>query len=887
MIKTFLIIFICFVITPLSLSQSIQGEILDASGKPVPYATVYISELKHGTSSNVKGEYLINLTPGTYTIIYQSLGFSPEIRTVSIVETAKIINITLQIQYYVIPEVRVTSTGEDPAYAIMRKAIAMAPYHLNQVKHYSADIYIKGSVIVRNIPKIIKKRILVNEEQINEGDVYLIESLNRIEFNAPDKYDQTVISQQSTFPEADRADISPMDVVKASFYQPVLADIAISPLSPNAMSYYKFRYEGSTPQGNYVINKIAVIPKRKSQQVFEGAIYIVEDIWCLHSVDLLNENLAGSIAIKQIYTPVYDDIWMPVNHKFDLFLSIVGVKADGEYGSAVTYNRVEPNVELEKPKNINYKPSKVIIEEPEVIELSKDQAKIEQILQQKELGNRDMIRLSRLMEKEAEKGDTTSGELEIKRTTTVTIEENADRRDSSYWNSVRPIPLSDEELRSVRISDSIKYTKLQAVTLALSDSTAKKNQGKGDAKKFFSGLAFGKTFSNDDSNFSFRYGGILNIDKLTFNSVDGFRYGTDFNISKSWESGNRLSITPELNWAFSRERLLWRINATLTYNRMKQARLFIWTGRQSQDYNNSGGINPTLNMFTSLLFKDNHLKLYETNYITAGHRHELFNGFYLELRYYYESRIVLDNNTEFSLFRGDEEYMPNIPGNNHLPDPAISDQKYGLRDHDHHAGRIVLTYTPRQRYRINNGAKSPAGSDYPVFQLTCDHGINIHSGSDNSSYDLLRFEVSKSKDIGAFSKYSWMVRAGGFISNEGIVFQDFIHFNSQPIPVLLNNYQDVFMLPAYYSLATPDYFVEAHARITTPYLLIKLLPVLSNTLMRENLSLSYLFTPVTGHYYEFGYALSEIFLLGKIGVYVGFEDVSYKATGVRFTFTFN
>ncbi|HUS86095.1 MAG TPA: DUF5686 family protein [Bacteroidales bacterium] len=887
MIRSFLIILICFVITPLSLSQSIQGEILDANRNPVSYATVYVSELKHGTSANVKGEYLINLTPGTYTVVYQSLGYSPEIRTVSIGETDVTINITLQIQYYVIPEVRVTSTGEDPAYAIMRKTIGMAPYHLNQVKHYSADIYIKGSVVVRNIPTLIKKRLVVNEEQIKEGDVYLIESINKIEFNAPDKYDQTVISQQSTFPEADQADISPMDVVKASFYQPVLADIAISPLSSNAMSHYKFRYEGSTPQGNYIINKISVIPKRKSQQVFEGTIYIVEDIWCLHSVDLINENLAGSIAIKQIYTPVYDDIWMPVNHNFEIFLSVVGVKADGEYGSAVTYNQVEPNLELEKPKNINYKPVKEIIVEPEIKELSKDQAKIEQILQKEELGNRDMVRLSRLMGKEAEKSDTTSKELEIKRTTTVTIEENADLRDSSYWNSIRPIPLSDEELRSIRISDSIKYRKLQATSVTPFDSTAKYDQGKGDVKKFFSRLAFGKTFSNEDSNLSFRYEGVLNIDKLTFNSVDGFRYGTDFNISKSWESGNRLSIAPEFNWAFSRERFLWRINSTLTYNRMKQARLFIWAGRRSQDYNNSGGINPTLNMFTSLLFKDNHLKLYETNFITAGHRHELFNGFYLELRYYYESRKVLTNNTEFSLFRGDEDYKPNIPVNDHLPDPAISDQKYGLADHDHHAGRIIFTYTPRQKYRINNGAKSPAGSDYPTFQLTYDHGLNIRSASDNSSYDLLRFEVSKSKEIGAFSEYSWKVRTGGFISNGGIEFQDFIHFNSQPLPVLFNNYQDAFMLPAYYSLATPDYFVEIHARITTPYLLIKLLPVLSNTLMRENFSLSYLFTPATGHYYEIGYALSEILLLGKIGVYTGFEGLSYKATCVRFTFMFN
>jgi hypothetical protein len=95
------------------------------------------------------------------------------------------------------------------------------------------------------------------------------------------------------------------------------------------------------------------------------------------------------------------------------------------------------------------------------------------------------------------------------------------------------------------------------------------------------------------------------------------------------------------------------------------------------------------------------------------------------------------------------------------------------------------------------------------------------------------------------------------------------------------------MLPVYYSLATPEYYLEGHIRYTTPYLLIKLLPGLSRTLMRENISFAFLYTPHTRTYYEFGYALSEVLFIGKIGVYVGFEDLKYKGTGLRFTFIFN
>ena len=96
--------------------------------------------------------------------------------------------------------------------------------------------------------------------------------------------------------------------------------------------------------------------------------------------------------------------------------------------------------------------------------------------------------------------------------------------------------------------------------------------------------------------------------------------------------------------------------------------------------------------------------------------------------------------------------------------------------------------------------------------------------------------------------------------------------------MLLNDYEDAFMIPAYYSLSTPEFYGEVHIKYTTPYLLLKLLPGLSNTLMRENLSLSYLGSRYHTNYTEIGYSISEIFFLGRIGVYVGFEDLKYRST---------
>jgi hypothetical protein len=64
--------------------------------------------------------------------------------------------------------------------------------------------------------------------------------------------------------------ISPMDYIEASFYQPVLVDMAISPLSPQAFSYYKFKYLGASLQG--ILRSIRSLSFRngKASNSFQG-----------------------------------------------------------------------------------------------------------------------------------------------------------------------------------------------------------------------------------------------------------------------------------------------------------------------------------------------------------------------------------------------------------------------------------------------------------------------------------------------------------------------------------------------------------------------------------------------------------------------------------------
>jgi hypothetical protein len=676
-----------------------------------------------------------------------------------------------------------------------------------------------------------------------------------------------------------------MEYIQASFYQPVIAEMAVSPLSPQAFSHYNFRYLGTSFQGNYAINKIEVIPKRKSQQLFAGTIFIIEDLWCLHSVDLTNENIAGKIRVRELYIPIQEEVWMPVSHQFDIDLQILGIRADIGYVSSVKYLDVKPNDMLQKPQDIatgfagRYVPDTA---------MTKTKKEINRILQKEEMTNRDMAKLARLMDKESSdtRHDSITKSLEIKDNTTHIIEKDAGKKDSAYWAEIRPIPLSDIELRSLEISDSIK-AEIEGIRGTETDTVGTgKNKKTSTFGRTIKQIFMGHTWS-DTTGFSFTNGGIIDLENLSFNTVDGLVYGIDFRINKRFKDHRNLSFYPDFRYAFSREKFMWRVNANYSIEGMKPKQIFIRTGMTSKDINTGSGINPLINSIASLLLEKNYLKLYESRFLTIGYKTEIINGLDLELNAGIDNRIVLENNTSFSLINTNREYSDNIPDNDYLA--SGSDIMKYLNDQKHLEFVTIVTFTPYRKYRVYNGNKSPMGSDWPTFMFTWKHGVNL-TPSISEVYmhtDMFRFEVSQRLETGPFSELNWRFRTGGFIDNRNVSFFDFFHFNSQPIYLLIDDYDDAFMLPSYYSLSTPEFFGEIHFNYTTPYLLLKFLPGLSNTLIRENISFSYLGSRFHSNYFEIGYSLSEIFLIGKAGIFVGFDDLKYKSFGVRFTLRLN
>jgi hypothetical protein len=143
----------------------IRGKVTELNGDPIPYTTIFVKELSLGTTSNGNGNFEIKLTPGTYHLQFRSMGFEPKEIVVEKDASIQIQDVILEEQVLQFQEVKIYARKEDRAYPIMRRSISMAPYYLNQVSKYKADVYIKGTAKLEKVPKILKKSFKVG---INE-----------------------------------------------------------------------------------------------------------------------------------------------------------------------------------------------------------------------------------------------------------------------------------------------------------------------------------------------------------------------------------------------------------------------------------------------------------------------------------------------------------------------------------------------------------------------------------------------------------------------------------------------------------------------------------------------------------------------------------------------
>jgi hypothetical protein len=853
-------------------AQGIQGKVTDPNGKAVPFATIYTQSAEYSTTSNAQGDFQLKLPQGTHEVFFHSMGLKTVSRTVEVKEAFVKVEVQMDEQVIMLREVKVEAGKEDPAYNIMRKAIAMRSYYEHQVQAYKAKAYVKGTALVQDIPSVYKMMMSKEDRKEMEsfvGKTQVVESIAEVSFEQPNKYDHKIVATRSSLPD-EAMDGVPM-IIPSLYHERFLNKI-LSPLAASAFRHYHFTYEGFFEDEGRFINKIKVTPRHKGEGLFEGHIYIAEDYWNLHSADLKFEVEFVDNHLKLTYAPVQENVWLPVTHEAKAKASFMGVDADIQYIVSVKEYEVTLNPKLNHQllaQNESEPKEEEVKEESEKLQAEQQ---ITALLQKDQLNNRQARKLRRKISRESRKAERKKS-LEITKEEgfNLQVDSMAHKKSNEYWEEVRSVPLTREEKISYLERDTLLLSDAQKIEV---DTMVQKpkNPGWQKTKKGIGNFLFGTRFGK-----SFKYSGLVN--ELSYNTVDGWKPSVSLSYSKEYSRKNDFKITTRLGYAVSRNAWLPVVKFERSYAPMKRAGFAISGGRNSVDFNEEDGVSPTLNTFSTLFLKWNLMKLYQKDFIRIDHRIDIANGMVLENTLEFANRSWLDNTDSLDIFNWTRSFSPNSPEN-------VESELTSFGQHQAFVVGTNITYTPWNRYRIREGAKYMARPTYPTFNLAYRKALQGVNSSD-VSYDYLAFSMKQRKDLTFQHDIEYQLKAGAFFNKKNMSFADYHHFRNIQLPFYFGRAFGNFRLFDYYEQSTQEWFLQGNVAFYSNRLILKRLPLLNETFMNETLFANYLYTPEMGHYTEVGYALTEIFFLASAEVATGFINGKFEGITFKVGFLFD
>ncbi len=352
----FTVVLMLFVLSA-NINAQIKGVITDISGEPLPFASVYVRGTSTGTNSNAEGQYQLDIPEGVSEIAFQYVGYETKVSKVEYVGELIELDVQLAEQSIALSEVEVTANAEDPAYPIIRKAIEKRKYYRDLVDSYSTHAYVKGMQKLEETPEKIMGMELGNLGGIldsnRQGIIYLSESESMLHVQKPNKQKEVMIS--SKFSGNDNGfSFNRASFIDFNFYDNHLQirRNIISPIAGSALSYYRYKLIGTFFDDGRLINKIKVIPKQKEGPILAGYIYIVEDLWNIHSAELfltglnIQLPLLDTMEIKQVNVPVdQPDKWMILSQTLDLSFKLMGFKVNGYFTGVFSDYELNPAFE--------------------------------------------------------------------------------------------------------------------------------------------------------------------------------------------------------------------------------------------------------------------------------------------------------------------------------------------------------------------------------------------------------------------------------------------------------------------------------------------------------------------------------------------------------------
>lgn len=702
--------------------------------------------------------------------------------------------------------------------SIMNKVIHFASLYEGIVDSYQAELYIKGQINVRK--KNFAVRYLPTMFRLKKGvDEYMIETLSDLHFTAPNIYTQKVKATMGTASEFWEADGRLLEYFYVNIYSSTLLhDKLLSPLASNARKYYTYYIDSVIGKTNNRQFKIRFVPKYKSFQLVGGYMIVSEDVWSVREIRFSGRSemfrFNNLLKMGKVGEP---DEFLPVEYDVVGSLNLLGNKIDGNYVVMLDYKDIHQHTS-------SYVPPK-----------------------------------------------TDKKKYDLTDSYTLSTDTNAFLRDTAYFDTLRPIPLTPHE----------RYL-YQSFASSTDTSYVKKK-----SDKFWGrfGSALIDYYTLDLNGFGkIRCSPIINPFMFGFSARNGLSYRQKFRYNSAFAGDRLLSIIPSLGYNFKMKEFYWNVGADFIYQPRNQGTFHLEFGNGNRIY--SSVVLDELKAVPDSVFDFDRVQLdyYKDLFLTVRHSWEIINGLSMDVS------LTMHRRTNENKGRYMDAYPKPSPEDNALPElpsPLITDGLDALdnlyrKNHNSFAPGLRLTWTPGQYYYMEGQRKVNLHSKYPTISLDWERGISRVLPS-SSKYE--RFEVDVQHDIPFGLLRSLYIRLGwgAFTEQDKLFFVDFANFRPYNLPTDWNDdLGGIFQLLDRRWYNSSREYVRAHLTYESPFLLMHHINKYTQYVLNERFYLSALMVPHLKPYIEAGYGLGTHAF--DFGVFVSFANWRYKEIGVKFTF---
>jgi hypothetical protein len=650
----------------------IRGKVTDAStGQPIPYANIYFKSTSKGVSSDSTGIYSLTSTQPGDSVYASSIGYVTGRKPVK-KGISQVINFVLPLSVKDLHEVQIMPEGTWVDVLMRRVFKHKDLNNPDQIKYYQCETYNKIQIDINNLDTNIRDRKIfkpfdfvfdnLDTNQLNQKryvPALISESLSDFYFRKSPRAEREII-KANKISGLNNQSITQylgglfLNINIYDNYIKIFDKNFASPVANFGLSTYDYYIEDTVYIDGETCYQVRFEPKRKQELTFNGTLWIHDSTYAVKQVDM---SIAGDANFNWIN---------------ELYISQTYEKVNGQYWALIRdYAAADMNpFESQKLKVLGVYGHRTTTFNQYVF----DQPKADEFY-------------------------TTPA--------SVIVDNDAYKRDASWWEENRPDTLKASEQGIYDMVDSImkvpvyKYYERTAVLI---------------------GTGYWVTGN-------FEIGPIYKF--ISFNDIEGLRLR--FGGRTSNKFSKKLMLDGHLAYGTKDEKLKYA--AGLTYMVGKNPRRSI--GLSFKYDMEQLGQDPNAfsedNFFASFFRRSPANKLTMVREYKAFYEHEWFTGFSNTIRFIRRDVFAL----------GDEKFIINDNGHQYIDNSLVSNEI-----------QLFTRFAYREKYLYGEFERTNLGTKYPVLELLYGYGIPGFPGSD-VEYHRLHFRIKQWFNVAniGWSKY--------------------------------------------------------------------------------------------------------------------------------------